>query len=188
MAALAVTLALTVAGCGGGSGDDDDKKADSGSSSQPSGEKSKEQQASPSASTDQVDRNVKLAELKGQGDLVLVVNEAKRDSGGFVTVSGEIKNLGEGTMGVAGWSGSELGIVSANPNSVSGATLVDKAEKKRYFILRDTDNRCLCTTGLTSVPAGTALPVFMQFPAPPEATTEVDFNLPTFATGTLKIS
>lgn len=65
---------------------------------------------------------------------------------------------------------------------------MDKAGKKRYYILRDTDGRCLCTTGMSAVQPGASVPVFMQFPAPPAETTEVDFNLPTFATTSLKIS
>lgn len=131
---------------------------------------------------------MKLAEVKGQNGVLLVVNEVKRDSGGFVTVQGEIKNEGDQAVNPAAWAGSESVIVRKNLNSVGGATLVDKAGKKRYYILRDTDGRCLCTTGIRPLVPGKSLPVFMQFPAPPDTTTEVDLSLPTFATTSLKIS
>lgn len=81
-----------------------------------------------------------------------------------------------------------MNIVNKNPNSVAGATLVDKVGKKRYYVLRDTDSRCLCTTAISSLAPGKTAPFFIQFPAPPQGTTEVDFSLPTFATTSLKIS
>ncbi|MEE1804242.1 hypothetical protein PUR57_37150 [Streptomyces sp. JV176] len=184
VAALAVTLALTVAGCGGGD-NDDSKKTNSGSSSQPSAEKSKEQDTS---SADQPDPNVKLAEVTGRGGLVLVVNQVKRDSGGFVTVQGQLKNPTDQVVNTSGMEGAELEVVSKNPNSVAGATLVDKTGKKRYYVLRDTESRCLCTTGLAAIPANGSTSIFMQFPAPPEGSTDVDLTLPSFAVASLKIS
>ncbi len=72
--------------------------------------------------------------------------------------------------------------------SLGGATLVDSQAKKRYYVLRDTDGRPLTTTDFGTLDAGQTLPVFMQFPAPPTTTSEVTIQLPTFASGTIKIS
>ncbi|MGW0935064.1 hypothetical protein [Streptomyces sp. NPDC002666] len=183
-AAMAAALALVVTGCGGDDGGG--AKDPSSSSSKPSdGDKGAQEDT---AAGDPVDTNANLAQVNGRDGLTLVVNEVKRDSGGFVTVSGVIKNGGDGTRSAGQWSGTESTIVAKNPNSVAGATLVDKVGKKRYYILRDTDGRCLCTTGLSAIQSGKSVSVFMQFPAPPETTTEVDFTLPTFATASLKIS
>ncbi|MFE2945015.1 hypothetical protein ACFXKG_39195 [Streptomyces sp. NPDC059255] len=184
VAALAVTLALTVAGCGGGDNDDNNKTG-SAPSSQSSAEKGKEQDA-PSA--DQPDPNVKLAEVTGRSGLVLVVNQVERDSGGFLTISGQIKNPTDQVVNMSGFAGAETQVVSMSPNSVAGATLIDKAGKKRYYILRDTEMRCLCTIGLLPLQPGKTAPVFMQFPAPPEGTADVDLALPSFAVASLKIS
>ncbi|MFD7945245.1 hypothetical protein [Streptomyces sp. NPDC059744] len=186
---MAAALALAVTACGS---DDGGKTKDPGSSSSSSapnkpsdGDKGSQEDT---AAGDKVDPNVKLAEVEGDKGMLLVINEVKRDSGGFVTVQGELKNQGDVAVNPSAWSGSETAIVNKNLNSVGGATLVDKAGKKRYYILRDTDGRCLCTVGMTAVQPGSSLPVFMQFPAPPSTTTEVDFSLPTFATTSLKIS
>ncbi|MGW6207813.1 hypothetical protein ACWF9B_29775 [Streptomyces sp. NPDC055089] len=185
-ASMAAALALVVTGCGG---DDGDKANGAGtSSSSKSSEGGDKGSSDDTAAGDKVDPNVKLAEVKGQNGVLLVVNEVKRDSGGFVTVQGEIKNEGDQAVNPAAWAGNESVIVRKNLNSVGGATLVDKAGKKRYYILRDTDGRCLCTTGIRPLVPGKSLPVFMQFPAPPDTTTEVDLSLPTFATTSLKIS
>lgn len=192
-AALSLTAALSLAV--GGCGTDGDEKANEGGSpSAPAPAPSKSSdgdkggQQEDTAAGENVDPDVKLAEARGQGGVTLVINQVKRDSGGFVTVQGEIKNGSDTNQPTSGWSGSEPALVSKNPNSVAGAALIDKVGKKRYYVLRDTESRCLCTTGILPLQPGKSTPVFIQFPAPPSTTNEVDFMLPTFATASLKIS
>ncbi|WCD88370.1 hypothetical protein KPP03845_104777 [Streptomyces xanthophaeus] len=118
--------------------------------------------------------------------MVLTINEAARDTGGFLTVGGQLKNTGSAAfVNTTAWRGNEL---TSSGTSVAGVTLIDKAGKKRYYVLRDTDGRCLCTTGVSTIESGQTVAFFAQFPAPPATTTEVDFTLPTFATATIKIS
>lgn len=81
---VATGLALGVAGCS--SGGDDDKKPDSSASASKTGSK-------PSAQEGQSE--TPLAELKGPTGLLLQITSVQRDDGGFVTVSGELKNDGE---------------------------------------------------------------------------------------------
>ncbi|MFJ8541510.1 hypothetical protein ACIRFH_05695 [Streptomyces sp. NPDC093586] len=179
MAALtiAAVLALGVAGCGSGGGDDKKPQA---SASATSGNKS-----GPSA---QQGTDAPMAELKGQNGLVLKVGSATRDAGGFVTVSGEIKNDGaKATRVPIETRGNETEVVR-HGGSLGGATLVDSASKKRYYVLRDTDGRPLTTTNIPRIDPGASVPVFMQFPAPPSEATEVTFQLPTFASATISIS
>ncbi|WP_073946221.1 hypothetical protein [Streptomyces kebangsaanensis] len=173
---VAAGLALGLAGCGGG----DDKKPDTSTSASKSGG------SKPSAQEGQSDQP--LAELKGPNSLLLQITSAKRDSGGFVTVNGTMKNDGGNNVIIpSNLSGNETEIIR-NGSSLGGATLVDSQGKKRYYVLRDTDGRPLTTTGLPSLKAGEAIPVFMQFPSPPTSTTEVNFQLPGFATATIAIS
>ncbi|KUO21874.1 hypothetical protein [Streptomyces dysideae] len=176
---VAAGLALGVAGCGSGS-DADKKPETSASASQ-----GKRGGSDPSTQegTDEL-----LAELKGEDGLILQITSAQRDSGGFVTVSGELKNDGDEAARVsARVSGDETEIIR-HGTSLGGATLVDSATKKRYYVLRDTDGRPLTTTSMPRIKAGASIPVFMQFPAPPTDTTEVTFQLPTFAAATIQIS
>ncbi|MEV0737507.1 hypothetical protein AB0I51_16335 [Streptomyces sp. NPDC050549] len=176
--AVAAGLALGAAGCGSGG---DDKRPDtSASASKSSGG------SDPSAQEGQSDEP--LAELKGSNGLLLQLTSAQRDSGGFVTVNGDLKNDGDKTLVIpSALSGNETEIIKNGP-SLGGATLIDSKSKKRYYVLRDTDGRPLTTTGFTTIKAGDSLDVFMQFPAPPSSTTEVSFELPTFSVGTIKIS
>ncbi|MEU2727614.1 hypothetical protein ACIQKE_16040 [Streptomyces griseoviridis] len=174
---VAAGLAVGVAGCGGGG---DDAKPDASSSASRTGG------SDPSAQEGQSD--TPMAELKGPNGLVMQISSAKRDAGGFITVSGELKNDGGNTVTLpAALSGNETEIIR-NGRSLGGATLVDSQGKKRYYVLRDTDGRPLTTTGITSVKSGDAVPVFMQFPAPPSGTDDVSFQLPMFAPADISIS
>ncbi|MBD2817594.1 hypothetical protein EF913_01880 [Streptomyces sp. WAC04189] len=174
---VAIGLVVGVSACGG-SGDDD--KPDASASSSRSSESKPE--AHEEASEEP------LAELKGPSGLILKVTGAQRDSGGFVTVSGELKNDGDKTVTVpAQLSGNETEIIR-NGRSLGGATLVDSKGKKRYYVLRDTEGRPLTTTNFSAVKAGETLPVFMQFPAPPATATELTLQLPMFSTALIEIS
>ncbi|MEU0453512.1 MULTISPECIES: hypothetical protein [unclassified Streptomyces] len=175
-AAVAVSLALGVAGCSSG----DDKSGDASASA------SKDSGSKPNAQTGESEEP--LAELKGEDGLLLQITSADRDSGGFVTVSGDIKNDGDESVRVpVRTQGNETEILRHGA-SLGGATLVDSASKKRYYVLRDTEGRPLTTTDMPRIKAGESIPVFMQFPAPPQSTSEVSFQLPTFASATIKIS
>ncbi|MGW0210118.1 hypothetical protein ACWDZ8_31480 [Streptomyces sp. NPDC003233] len=180
MVALTVVagLAVGVAGCGGGTGDD--KKPHSSASA------SQGANSGPSAQEGQSDQP--LAELKGSDGLLLQITSVQRDSGGFVTVNGTLKNDGAGDLLIpSALSGNETEITKNGP-SLGGATLVDSKGKKRYYVLRDTEGRPLTTTGLGTLKAGQSLQVFMQFPSPPTNTTEVTLQLPTLSSATIKIS
>ncbi|MEU2517869.1 hypothetical protein ABZ732_03665 [Streptomyces pseudogriseolus] len=175
---VAAGLALGVAGCGGGSDGEDGKPKTSAPASKGGG---------PNPSTQEGSDEI-LAELRGEGGLMLKITSAARDAGGFVTVNGELKNDSSEPARVSlRAAGVETEIIRHGP-SLGGATLVDSASKKRYYVLRDTDGRPLTTTNMPRLKAGESIPVFMQFPAPPTDTSEVTFQLPSFASGTIQIS
>jgi hypothetical protein len=174
---VAAGLAVGVAGCGGGG---DDKKPEASASA------SKGDGSQPSAQEGQAE--TPMAELKGPNGLMLEVTSANRDSGGFVTVGGNLKNDGDESLTIpAQLSGNETEILR-NGRSFGGATLVDSKGRKRYYVLRDTDGRPLTTTGVSTIKSGETIPVFMQFPAPPNETSEVSFQLPMFAAADITIS
>ena len=174
---LAGGLALSAVGCGGGG---DDKKPDTSASA------SKDRGSAPSAQEGKSE--APLSELKGKDGLLLQITSAQRDAGGFLTVNGQFKNDGSGSLVIpSALRGDETEIVK-HGTSLGGATLVDPKGKKRYYVLRDTDGRPLTTTGLTTIQSGQTIPVFIQFPAPPTSATDVTLQVPTFSSGTIKIS
>ncbi|MGC5346290.1 hypothetical protein ACPXCE_05835 [Streptomyces sp. DT24] len=177
--ATAVAMAVVLTACGGDDGKD---KADSKAEQSPTVADKKNK----APATESDDSEV-LATIKNGDGIELVVNSAKRDAGGFVTVKGSVKNGSKRNFTAPGWQGSERELLS-NGASLAGSSLVDQAGKKRYLILRDTDGRCLCTKFVAGIAADTTATFFAQFPAPPQTTTEVDFQIPTMPTATIEIS
>lgn len=179
--AVAAVLALALAGCGGGG----EKAKEPTKSETPQSQESSPQQPVPTVSKGSGPLEA-IATAQGPSSLVLEVHSAVRDQDGYVTVSGQIKNAGsERFTSLGALRGEEK---TASHGSVAGASLVDAAGKKRYLVLRDTEGRCACTTGLEFIRGGESVAFFAQFPAPPATTTEVVFGLPTFAAATIKIS
>ncbi|GAA3823532.1 hypothetical protein [Streptomyces chiangmaiensis] len=165
--AIAAGLLLTVTGCGGG-GDQGESKASS--SAAPQGkDDSADQQGPPTGSVDKV-----LATAK-DGDITITVTSAQRDQGGFVTVAGQVTNGGSSSWLGADWQSNETEL-AVNGGSLSGASLVDEKGKKKYLVLRDTTGRCLCTK-FSRLRPGDSASWFAQFPAPPEGTTQVNFQV-----------
>ncbi|PHQ49543.1 hypothetical protein BLA24_26300 [Streptomyces cinnamoneus] len=182
-AALVVVTTLAVAGCGG-EDDGGKKKLDLDSAKTPA--------ASTGGKTDTSDDaggprpGATIGEIEGPDGIVVTLRAAVRDKGGFVTVSGAVANRGTKPYTPLTWRSKETEMKSQS--SVSGASLIDAAGKKRYLVLRDTDGECLCTTGLVNIRPGESRALFAQFPAPPDGVRDVDFQLPTMPSVRIKIS
>ncbi|MBX9423185.1 hypothetical protein [Streptomyces lateritius] len=183
-AATVVTVAaaaLLLVGCGGDGNPKEDKPPATSSASQ--------KDTPPTQGTKEAEEpSETLAVVKGQDGFELAISTAIRDAGGFLTLKGTLKNTSSKGRAVPDNLRGDETEVLKHGTSLGGATLVDAAGKKRYYVLRDTDGRPLTTTGLGIVSAGESVEVFMQFPAPPATTTEVSFQLPTFEPATLKLS
>ncbi|MFF5333111.1 hypothetical protein [Streptomyces sp. NPDC013181] len=181
-ALLASTLVFSVAACGG-----DDKGSDKAPAS--SSDTGKDRGKQPTGGDTLPDRSETLATLKNDQGVEMVVYSAKRDSGGFLTVSGDFKNTGGQSFTTPlEWSGQEEAVANTGP-SLAAMTLVDSLGKKRYYVLRDTDNRPLTTTKYpSSIESGKSLNFFAQFPAPPSSTSKVDLQFPGFPNATIEIS
>ncbi|AOT60800.1 hypothetical protein ACFV08_18240 [Streptomyces fradiae] len=184
--AAAVALALLLTACGGDAGGDSageqaPGKAGSASSAPTPQDPPKDGGGGP-------DTSRTLATLTGAGGLELVIHTAARDQGGFLTVTGTLKNPTSQTLEAPlEWNGEELQVKKTGP-SFAGATLIDKVDKKRYYVLRDTEGFPLTTTGVTTVKGGESIVMFAQFPAPPVTTTQVEFQLPKMSPATIEIS
>ncbi|WP_236240181.1 hypothetical protein [Streptomyces sp. CC228A] len=184
-AALAAALAVSVTACNG-----DDGAPPPASSASASVDKG--QDKDPGQQDDGKtlpDTSKVVATLKGNQGIEMVLYSVTRDEGGFLTVGGEIKNTaGKRYTVPPAWSGEESAIVRTG-RSLAAMTLVDSKEKKRYYVLRDTDNRPLTTTGFSPwIQPNESVPFFAQFPAPPASTTKVDLQFPGFPNAPIEIS
>jgi hypothetical protein len=68
----------------------------------------------------------------------------------------------------------------ANMASLGGVNLVDAAGKKKYFVVRDSENRCLCSGDLASLQPGARANVWAKFPAPPDEVQKITLMIPHF--------
>ncbi|MGW0773210.1 hypothetical protein ACWD01_06035 [Streptomyces sp. NPDC002835] len=182
-AVLSAALIFTLSACGG-SGDEPDP---SSSSSAPGTKSGDEGNAAPEAAA--TTPSQPIAAARGEKGVEMSVFSAKRDEGGFLTIDGEIKNAtSEGFTTPVRWNGMEQS-VAATGRSFAGMTLVDSKGKKRYYVLRDTDNRPLTTYAYAPfIKAGDSLAFFAQFPAPPADTTQLALQLPGFPSTTIELS
>ncbi|MFC0600159.1 hypothetical protein [Streptomyces palmae] len=182
-ALLAAVFSLAVSGCGGdgGGGGQDDKGATAAPGARDATAPGERAGTTPAPRPTEV-----IGEAKGPQDIAVALTSAVRDSGGFVTVRGTVTNHGDTSYNAFTWRSKETELHSQS--SVSGASLVDHAGRKRYLILRDTDGECLCTTGLVGIKPGESRPFFAQFPAPPDGVAKVDFQLPTMPSISIEIT
>ncbi|WP_030903335.1 hypothetical protein [Streptomyces sp. NRRL F-5126] len=181
----AATLTVALAACGGGGTDNGKGKQGAASTSVTSAPAS---QAPAGDGTPSPTATRTLGTLQGTNGLELVIQSAVRDQGGFLTLSGVIKNTSSSTqLAPIQWAGDETQ-VKEKGLSLAGMTLVDPKGKKRYYVLRDTDGYPLTTMGDFNFSAGQTQPFFAQFPAPPASTTQVGVDLPTMNTATIAIS
>jgi hypothetical protein len=124
-----------------------------------------------------------------RGDLpgiTLTVDQLRRSDPNTVTVVFTIANK-DGEPPVFDWTWGELGLTevgNAFAFDMSGIYLVEG--KKKYLVLRDTNNRCICSTGVyrsgtpEGLTPGTAATMFAKFPAPPASVTRVAVVVPHF--------
>jgi len=107
------------------------------------------------------------------------INELKRSSDGTVTLRFAMVNDGTNSHSFSyDYGDSQQG--ATDYNSVGGVTLVDGANKKKYFVVRDSENNCLCSRGLKDIPAKSRGNLWAKFPAPPEDVSQISIVIPHF--------
>jgi hypothetical protein len=64
--------------------------------------------------------------------------------------------------------------------SIGGVHLIDAVGKKKYLVLRDTEGKCVCSSGIKSVQPGSRAGLYAKFPAPPESVEKISIVIPHF--------
>lgn len=98
--------------------------------------------------------------------LSIEVTELKRSSGGTLTLKFVMVNNSEEEIRFGGTYGAGGG--NADDYTVSGTHLIDAVNKKKYLVVRDTGNQCVCSKVERAVPVGERMNLWAKFPAPPE--------------------
>ena len=110
------------------------------------------------------------------------VTELKRGSGGIVSLKFQMINDANKTIdysfNMEFADADQLNYVDRG--TVGGITLVDPVAKKKYFVVRDTENKCVCSSGLEEIKKGSRLNLWAKFPAPPEDVNKIGIVIPHF--------
>jgi hypothetical protein len=65
-------------------------------------------------------------------------------------------------------------------SSVGGVHLIDTTNKKKHFVLRDSEGNCVCSRKLGDIAAQGRMNLWARFPAPPVATQKISIVIPRF--------
>lgn len=118
----------------------------------------------PIASTDgeQPGIRVDVTELERSGDSVTLKFSLVNDSQGDFTLADTLRSVGSGY-------------------NISGVYLLDMANKKKYQVVMDAEQNCVCSSNVPyTVGPGQSVNLWAKFPAPPAEVTEVGVVVPHF--------
>ncbi|HUF18178.1 MAG TPA: hypothetical protein VMS12_09075 [Thermoanaerobaculia bacterium] len=65
-------------------------------------------------------------------------------------------------------------------NTVGGIHLVDPVNKRKYFVVRDADRKCVCSRDVSAVDPGKKATLWAKFPAPPADVQRISIVFPKF--------
>jgi len=101
------------------------------------------------------------------------ITELKRASGGTVNLKYVLTNGGAKTFSVYSMLGDAY--------DGNGVNLVDPVNKKKYFVITDSEKNCQCSRHIAgSLGAGEKFNLWAKFPAPPPDVTKVSIEIPHF--------
>ena len=63
---------------------------------------------------------------------------------------------------------------------VGAVQLVDPVGKKKYFVARDAEGKCVCSRGIPDVAPHSRLSLWAKFPAPPDDVQKISIVIPHF--------
>lgn len=106
------------------------------------------------------------------------VQELKRVSGGTVMLRFVMINDADKRLSF-GHNFAQPGI-SGDYANIAGVHLLDPVGKKKYLVIRDTQNNCDCSKGLKDLDAKSRVNLWARFPAPPDNVEKIAVVIPHF--------
>jgi hypothetical protein len=174
---ILLSLLVTSWGCGGTETNRQASQDEPGQAAQKAAENASAP-ATPGAATAPAAVVIATADGERAGTRV-EITELKRSSDNTVTLRFAMVNDGAEPISFNYNYGDPQHSVK-DFNSIAGVTLVDGANKKKYFVVRDTENSCLCSHGLKDIPAKSRGNVWAKFPAPPDDVQKISIVIPHF--------
>jgi hypothetical protein len=107
------------------------------------------------------------------------VTELKRGSGGTVTLKMAFVNDSDKAIGF-GYNFADPDHQIRDHGSIGAVQLVDPVGKKKYFVARDSEEKCVCSTNIPDVAPHSHLSLWAKFPAPPDDVQKISIVIPHF--------
>jgi len=109
------------------------------------------------------------------------ITELKRTSGGTVSLKFVVSNSGSEKLGLYSDYLGDSKVSHDSYRDVSGIHLLDPVNKKKYFVVTDSERHCVCSKNIPDVDPGGKVSLWARFPAPPPEVTKVTIEIPHFA-------
>jgi hypothetical protein len=107
------------------------------------------------------------------------VAELKRGSGGTVTLKMAFVNDSDKALGF-GYDFGDPDHHIGDYGTIGAVQLVDPVGKKKYFVARDSDGKCVCSTKIPDLAPHERLSLWAKFPAPPDDVQKISIVIPHF--------
>ena len=107
------------------------------------------------------------------------ITELKRSSDNTVTLKFAMVNDSDKGIGF-GYDFGDPANQGKDYDSIGGVTLVDSVGKKKYFVVRDSDNNCLCSHGIKDIASKSRANLWAKFPASPDDLQKISIVIPHF--------
>ena len=107
------------------------------------------------------------------------VTELKRVSGGMLNLKFVMINDSDQKVGF-GYSFADRDHEGIDISSIGGVHLIDAVGKKKYFVVRDAEKKCVCSQKLKDLQPKSRLNLWAKFPAPPEDVQKITVVIPHF--------
>ncbi len=171
--ALSMLLGLSLAGCS-----KQEEKPTTGEAPRPAGTN-----ASPPATTPVSSAPSAAAIATADGERAgtsVEITELKRSSDNTVTLKFAMVNDSDKAIGFGYDFGDPANDIKDHA-SVGGVNLVDSAGKKKYFVVRDTEDNCLCSRDIKDIQPRSRGNLWAKFPAPPDDVQKISIVIPHFS-------
>ncbi|MDQ6652659.1 MAG: hypothetical protein M3Y84_07925, partial [Acidobacteriota bacterium] len=107
------------------------------------------------------------------------ITELKRSSDNTVTLKFVMVNDSDKAIGFGYDFGDKENNIKDH-STIGGVDLVDGANKKKYFVVRDTENNCVCSRDVKDIGPASRGNLWAKFPAPPADVQKISIVIPHF--------
>jgi len=114
-----------------------------------------------------------------QSGVTVTIKELKRASGGIVNMKFSIVNASDKPVRF-GYNFGDHDHEIRDFDSVGGVQMIDPVGKKKYFVARDSEGKCVCSQGVKDINAGSSTNLWAKFPAPPDDVQKISLVIPHF--------